>query len=630
MNNSIEDKYQILSDIDHILLRPGHQLGNMHTEIVGYNLFKPSENKIVNINVPYNAGLLKLVDEVLTNSIDERNNATRLFDVTEINVEAYSDGKIIIRDNGGIPIKIHQQTQVYLPQMIFGMLRTSSNYTDTREGAGLNGLGSKLANIFSTKFNVETCDGKLKFNGHWSNNMKEFTGDKVIPTKDHYTQTTFHIDLKRFEIEKLDISTVQIIQKRCIDAAASNIGLKVTFKTDLAGGKLDSSWEFESFTEFVKLHLNKPNETQILEFKSSNGKDDVCILPNIGYNFGFVNGAICSDGTHMKKVINQISEKLLDLLKVEKGIELITPTDIKNEMTIFCRTKLMNPDYDSQAKDKLTSKIASTTLNLNQEFLDKLKGSDIFNNLVDYYNVKYLKEQKAQLRKLNKELKVTKSKKLIKCTSTNTNLTELWLFEGTSASNGFKEARNPILQACYLLRGKVKNTFNLTKAEIVENQELKEIIATLGLQFNDPKGNIKNCRFGKIIIATDADNDGSHITGLLITFFAKNFPELIIDGRLYRALSPIIIASKGKEEKMYYSQDDFNKDEENLKGWDIAYKKGLGALENHHYLDFVANKRLEQFVLENGYMETIKVWFDKSTEQRKAILGEESNITQED
>ena len=627
-NNKINlaDEYQELSDIDHVLLRPGVYAGNMYFQIVKYLLYKPSDNKIVSVdNVGYNAGLLKLFDEILTNSLDAAVSKKRLFDITKIDVIVNSDGYISIKDSGGIPVQIHPVTKVYLPKMIFGRLRTSGNYQGDREGAGLNGLGSKLTNIFSEWFRVQTCDGKKHIDIKWNTNMKHISHETVTDTKEHYTHTEFKIELSRFDVNQLDIGTIRIMQKRCIDAAATHPGMKISFKTDIADGKLDSNWEFTSFREFVELHENIHKE-QILEFNSPNGKDNIIIVPSIGFNFGFVNGAVCSEGTHIKKLQKAIVKKMLAILE-KQDIELITDRDINRETTIFVNTNILNPDYDSQAKDKLSSPISSQSLTLSNKFLDSLKDSEIHKRLVDFYNVKYLKEQRAALRKLNAKLKTTKSKKLITCNSSNKNRNELWLFEGTSASNGFQLARDTNFQACYLLRGKVKNTFSLRKDEIVENQELREIIAALNLQFNDPKGNLKNCNYSKIIIATDADNDGSHITGLLLTFFAKNFPELFIDNRIYRALSPIVVAQKGKQEKFYYTLEEFEKDQKSIKGWEISYKKGLGSLEDHHYYDFVENKRLEQFFLDKEYMETIKVWFDKSTEQRKEILGAESNYS---
>ena len=162
------------------------------------------------------------------------------------------------------------------------------------------------------------------------------------------------------------------------------------------------------------------------------------------------------------------------------------------------------------------------------------------------------------------------------------------------------------------------------------NLEYRELIAAQKLQFNEPRKNLKNFPYDKIIIATDADTDGAHICGLLIVFYCTFFPELVKAGKLYRVLSPIIVAKKGKKEEFFYSLHDFHKVEDKYKSWHISYKKGLGALEDHHYNDMVQNKRLEQFVLTDNYMDTIKTWFDKSTAMRKEIIAIESGYSTDD
>ncbi len=628
VTKTIEEKYTSMTEIEHILNKPAIYIGSIYPDIRDYLLYQPSKNQIVKVkNVSYNAGLLKLFDEVLTNSTDERRSKTKLFDVTEINVDVNSNGTISIRDNGGIAVVEHKTEKMYIPRMIFGQLRTSANYTSDREGAGTNGLGSKLTNIYSKYFRVTTSDGKKEIDLQWSKNMGQldFENIKDVGPNHHGTRTEFQIELFRFEIEKLDMSTIRIMQKRCIDSAAANPGLKITFNSDIGDGALNSIWEFDKFDKFVSLHLEK--ETQKI---TQNNFDDIVLVPHIGYNYGFINGAVCSVGNHFKKIQLQITTKILEILK-KQDIELITPKDIENNISIFCSVSVVNPEYESQSKIELKSKLSSDKLRLGKQFLDSLENSEILTNLIDFYNIKYLAEQKKNIKKLNGLLKTTKSKKLISCGDKNAINKELWLFEGTSASNGFLSYRDPNTMACYQLRGKVKNTLNLNKDEIVNNIELREIIAVLGLQFGDPKGNIKNCTFSKIIIASDMDYDGDHICGLIITFFAKNFPELFLAGRIYRAISPIVIASKGYEEKFFFTNEEFHKEEDKLKGWEISYIKGLGSLQDQHYDFMLNNQRLMKFTIKNkNYMDTIKIWFDKSTSLRKEILLSESNSDEYD
>jgi DNA topoisomerase-2 len=640
-NNStnLEGKYQIKSEIEHVLDKSGMWIGSINGELIRYPLFVPSKNKILLLNnIILNAGLIKLIDEVLSNSIDEyrRRGKDALFDITEISVKILEDGFIEIKDNGGISVTKHKQTGILIPELIFGHLRTSSNYDDSknREVVGTNGLGSKLTNIFSKEFNVETCDGKNKVIINWKNNMRESNKDiekypktcgfQVVPTKEHYTKTTFKLDLNRFDgIEKIDNSTIRIIQKKCIDSAASNIGLKINFESNIFDGKLNSYWQFDSFEEYVKLYLDK--EQYDLMIGCQMGRNSTIIVPDyLGFNIGFVNGVLCSEGTHIKKIEKQLTDIILTYC-AKNEMELITEKDILNRITIFSNTTIINPTYDSQSKDKLTNKLDKYQLLFSKEFNDKILNSEIIKLLKDFYEVKYAEEKKKETRKLNNTIRQTKTKKLISCASRDKNTNELWLFEGNSASNGFRKHRS-LYQSAYLLRGKIKNTFNLQRTQVLENVELREIIAASGLLFGEPQKNLKNVNFGKFVIASDMDYDGHHICGLLIAFFAKFFPELFKAGKVYRALSPIIIAAHpGKSKKYYYSMAEFAKEEQLVKGWDITYTKGLGGLDDEDYRQMLRNQKLIQFKIEDAmYVESIAVWFDKSTEQRKELIMEDN------
>ena len=634
---TVDEKYKVKTEIEHVLDRPGTWIGSTQFEVMNYPLFVPSKNKILFLpNVGYNAGLLKLIDEVLSNSVDEFRRKEKLFPISKISVECNINGFVSITDDGGIPVQLHKGANMIAPELIFGHLRTSSNYDDTqqRNGVGTNGLGAKVTNIFSKIFTVQTSDGKHSVCIEWSNNMRDSNKDLVkYPVNgfflkkenpdSHGTKISFQLDLERFMIEQLDLATIRILQKRCIDAAAANPGLLVTFKSDVASGKLDSDWIFKSFEEYVHLYLN---EDQIPHVTKYQNKRDIILLvaENLGFNFGFVNGGVCSEGSHIKKLEKQLTTSILEYC-AKNEMELITEKDILNRLSIFVNTTVVNPEYDSQAKRTLSSRIDKFILNFSKEFLDGLKDSEIMKSLKDFYEIKYAEAKRKEIKKLNGLLKNTVTKKLITCASKDTNRNELWLFEGNSASNGFRKHRN-LFQSAYLLRGKITNTFGLNRNEIVENVELREVIATLGLLFGEPQKNVKNCKYAKIVFATDMDADGNHIAGLLIAFFGKHFPELFKAGKIFRALSPIVIAAKkGQPKKYYYTLDEFSIDEAKLKGWEIIYTKGLGGLDDEDYKIMLRQQRLIQFVYENQKdMDAISVWFDKSTEMRKKLLLEDT------
>jgi DNA topoisomerase-2 len=627
----MEQKYQIKSEIEHILSRSGMYVGSTSSNVVNYPLYLPSKNKIQLMSgIGKNDGLLKLIDEIISNSIDEYRRKDSLFQITEISIDVDNTGFVTVQDNGGILVEIHKQTGKLIPELIFGTLRSSSNYDDTqeREVVGTNGLGSKLTNIFSKQFIVETADSKNKVKVEWKNNMRDVAISEIVKSSEHYTKISFQLDIERFEMEEIGLHTIRILQRRCIDAAAANPGLKINFTSDIAEGKLNSVWLFNNFKEYISMYLDEKQIPSLIEYK--NKKDDIVILPeNLGFNVSFVNGVLCSEGTHIKKLEKQLSEAILAYC-AKNDMELITEKDILQRISIFVNTTVINPTYNSQSKEVLTNKIDKFILNFSSEFLAGLKDSEIIRCLRDFYEIKYAEVKKKELRQLNKTLSTTKSKKLISCASKDTSTNELWLFEGNSASNGFMKHRS-LFQSAYLLRGKIVNTFNLNRNQIVENIELREVIASLGILFGEGAKNLKNLKFNKIVFATDMDHDGSHIAGLLVAFFGKHFPELFKAGKIYRALSPIVIASKkGAEKQYFYTLESYEAVANNLKGWEIIYTKGLGGLDDVDYRQMLRNQKLIQFQMTGiDDLESITVWFDKSTDMRKQLIMNDNGETEE-
>lgn len=626
VNDVSLDRYGEMDEIRFVLERSGTYVGNIFTYYTDYLLYVPSKHKIQNLkNIKINDAILKIFDEVITNSIDERIKSDRIFDINEIDVTIYPNGKFIVRDDGGIPV-IKNKKNVWIPQHLFGTLRTSSNYNNKREGSGLNGLGAKLTNIFSSRFKVTTCDGHNKFIGIWTENMRKFQLVSVEPCTEHYTEIEFDVELFRFELPEIDEHLMRMFQKRCIDGASITSGLQINFTAkNTLNGLLDSTWKFKNFKEFVELHIDK-NSFDDIEHIHYIGKDfEVVIMENIGYNYGMINGSTCNKGNHMKRIENQLTKTILHELLVKDDITLITANDIMNRITFFINCKLINPYFDSQSKDELKSKIDNDTYKIPKLILQQLNTSEIYKQIKEYYTIKFEADKVKTRRKINENLRKTKpSLKLINCRNKKNN--ELYIFEGNSAQGGFGAVRDTNYQMAYMLTGKVKNAFDLNDTQLFENREFRELCATLDLRLNTPQMNLNNCTADKIIFSTDADFDGYHITGLLIVFFAIWFPELFRAGKIYRLLAPIGIATKGSgktlEEHFFYSYSDYDLGKEQLakKGFTFMYKKGLGSLNDRHYEKLINDKKLERIILSPNYEKTLRDWFASSTERRKEII----------
>lgn len=630
-SKSIESKYQSMSELDHILNRAGMYIGSVKNEVKQMFLYSVEDAKMQLSDIEYCPALFKLLDEIISNSCDEFRRKDNM-GLTEMSVTIDKKGKVIVRDNGGIPVVMHKEAGVYVPEFIFGRLRTSSNYDDTedRDVIGTNGLGSKVCNVFSKSFSIYTADKKHSFFRSWKNNMRNVNDDlKVEKTKEHFTESTFTIDFSRFECgDEFTEDFINIIEKRCIDAAAANIGLKVTFRyTD--GKKIvrENDWEFNAFDEYIELFSDYVDMEEMLRFNDE--LMQVWVFPDNGINVGFVNGAECSKGTHIKAVRNEINNAVSAHLLSKDKIE-VAPKNVDNKYSLFCTFHVNNPAYDSQTKDTLTTPIEKFStnskykFNVPDSFLKNIVKSEIIEIVRTWYQQKQEVEDQKTLRKLNKQAKtkIKNNEKFIDANSKKAAERQLWIFEGDSARSGFRAARDPQTQAAYMLRGVILNVLGLSPSKIMENKELSDIITILGLQWGEPV-DVKKLNFGKIVIATDADFDGSKIAGLLITFF-NLWPELYDAGIICRSITPIITAVKGGDKQVFFSLEDFRKQQDKLKGYKVNYQKGLGGMTNEEYKDMMRNSIFHYFRKDDLSDMTIKSWFGKGiAKERKEMLKNE-------
>lgn len=618
---TVEEQFKALSEVEHILLRPGMWLGSIKEEQRMMFLYNVDNAQMEMREATYIPAMLKVVDEIISNSCDEYRRETNM-GLTNLDVTINDNGWIKVRDNGGIPIVVHKDAGCYVPEFIFGRLRTSSNYDDTedRDVIGTNGVGSSLCNIWSKRFIIRSADKKKSFSRSWSDNMQTLNDDlEVKVCRDHYTESEFLLDYDRFDCETKGVTAdfVDIIEKRCIDAAVANSGLVVTFRhMDGDAVVREKVWEFKTFDEYIDLYNDYIDRDNAISF--SDKQKQVWIYPDGNINIGFVNGAECSKGTHIRAVRNAINDAVCEELKSKKKIDIGSPKNVDNKYSMFCNFKVSNPAYSSQTKEELTTPVERFEQNnpnyrfdVPQTFLNSVCRSEILNIVVDWYKQKCEVEDQKTLRKLNKQAKtkVRNNDKFIDANSRNARERELWIFEGDSARSGFRTARNPQTQAAYMLRGVPLNTIGLTPSKIMDNRELSDIITILGLQWGQ-RNDVSKLNFGKIVIATDADFDGSKIAGLMLNFF-NLFPELFEARMVCRSITPIITAIKGGDIKRYYKIEDFKKAEDSLKGYKVIYNKGLGGLTQVEYKDMMQHPLLQFFGKDEFADNTFKLWFGK-------------------
>jgi DNA topoisomerase-2 len=627
----IEEKYKELSERDHVLLRPGMWIGSIKEQEYSQFVFDSDENKMTMRDIYYAPGMLKLFDEILSNSCDEFRRKDNM-GLTQIEVTIDKDkNQITVKDNGGIPIVQHKVAGCYVPEFIFGRLRTSSNYDDTedRNVIGTNGVGSALTNVFSSKFEIQSCDGKKHLKVEWKNNMDVKSEPIIKDCKDHYTQTSFIIDFKRFDQNNekgITNDFINILIKRCIDAAAANLGLKIIINVkSKEGNNITSKWKFKKFEEYMELYSDFIDLSTSISYKDN--QKQIWICPDSQIDVAFVNGAECSKGTHLSAVRIPIGGAISEILKKKHKID-VTRKGIDGKYGIFGVFDISNPSYNSQTKEELTTSPENfykdgSEFKITDDFLKKCQKSEIVDLVLDWYKKKCEAEDAAKIRKLNREAKkLLRSDKFINCTSKKNSEKELFIFEGDSAHTGFRMSRNPQTQASYRMRGVPLNCIGMTATQVMKNQVFNDLVNIIGLQWGEDNKK-ENLKFGKLIITSDADYDGDKICALLFVFF-NHFPELFEQKMICRVITPIISATKGKDHKLYYTREDFAKDEKKLKGYVIKYLKGVGTQTNSDYKLMMQNPILHYYTKDDLAEMMLKKWFAKGdASTRKNMMKED-------
>lgn len=600
----IGKKYQLLDEIEHVLKRPGMYIGSTkpHTAnewILGDGLYSKEE-------LTYNPGFLKLFDEIISNSVDEHKRSGK---INTIKVSVTTE-TITVWDNGGIPVVQHPQHKVWIPELIFSNLRAGSNFNDDegRTVAGTNGVGASLVNIFSKRFVIDTADGKNRFLQTFTDNMSKRTAPKTSRTSQGFTEITYVPDLSRFEMKKIDDAHCKMMRKRVIDIAAANPGLKLEFNGE--------KYKFKTFKEYVDLYVNDSIWERSKDWEISFG------VSKDGFqSVSFVNSIHTKDGgTHESYILNQVIEYLRAMIKKKHKVD-VKPSEIKNHVFLFINCTVINPAFSSQTKEKLITepKDFGTKHEVTEKFAKAVFGSEVIQSLLDWIEQKKNAEERAELRKLNKSLASTKVLKLIDAKGKDRNKCVLGIFEGMSALSAVRKFRDPQTFGAFPLKGKFLNVSEMTNSGVIQNDEVVQLMASLGIKLGEEPGDL---RYGKVYIYTDADPDGDSIAGLLINFFNKYWPELFEQNRVFKVMTPLVVAKKGKEVKPFYSNEEYSEWEKKTgaKGWDVEYKKGLAALEDVEYRDIIHNPVLVKLQNDKQYKDSLSDWFGSDSEPRKEKL----------
>lgn len=610
---SIEKKFRKLTDIEHVLLRPGMYVGSVKPR--EEDAFLPNEAGSFSLQkISYNPAFLKIFDEIISNSVDEHRRNPNLNKI-EVTVDQ-STGMIKIWDNGGIPVVKHADHDEWVPELVFSNLKAGSNFNDEEDRlvAGTNGVGSTLTNIYSLKFLVRTCDGKHEFKQDFSENMTMRTDAEVTnKRKSGYTEITFYPEFKRFTLSGIDDTHLLMMKRRCIDLAACNPSLSISFNKEVL--------KFESFKDYCLRYVQTDNFLY-----TSGPRWKLGLAPSSGsfQQVSFVNSVETRDGgTHVEDIVNRIVTWIRERMKKKFKLDL-KPGEIRSHFFVFVQADIVNPAFSSQTKEKLITEGSAfgSRLELDETFLKKIFASEIIQKILDWAQQKAQAEERRQLRELNKNASKAKVLKLIdaKAKEGRTRCS-LMIFEGDSASSAVRKYRDPMFQGAFPLRGKFLNVAELTPTKIIQNQEVKDLVSALGLKLGEDPTDL---RYGKILIYADADPDGDSIAGLLVNFLGRYWPKLFEDKRVYRVMTPLVVAQQGTDKKLFYTATEFEFWSKNisLAKWDIGYKKGLASLQSDEYADIIKDPVMFAITGDRDLRGVLDSWFKSDPSYRKRkILG---------
>jgi len=610
MTVALEEKYQKLSDVEHVLKRPGRYLGSIvdHTAIT-WCIVHDHKMQMVKKEVTWNPALLKMFEEILDNSVDHSKRPEgQHLDTIKVNFD-HQTGQITVFDNGGIPVAVHKEHQQWIPEMIFSELKAGSNFDDedTNDLTGQNGEGASLTNIFSKEFTVTTADGKMQFTQTWSDNMGETSGGKTKKSHQNFTEVSWLPDYKRFGRTKFTPGDIEMLTKRVTDVAACNPHLKIY----LNGCRV----RFANFKRYIEMYCE-----EFVYDENEDWKIAVAASDDGFQHVSFVNSNQTSvGGSHIDYIAWQLIDKIRAHIKKKNKID-VKPAVIRSHMMLFINARIMNPRYDSQTKDNLITEVRDygTCFTVSDKMVAGVLKSGVVQSVVDWVEAK---QRQAELAKVRAAQKANKNKKVadeIKANSRARDKCILHLMEGDSAINNFINVRDNNFHGAYPLTGKPLNWRNKDElSKVANNVIVSDIMAIVGLEFGKPA---KNLNYGKIRITTDADTDGANIQGLLLNLFSM-WPELFEEKRIEILRSPIIVVRKGKDVKGFYSLEEWNKVSDQYSSWRFTYAKGLGSLKDDVYDQMINDPVIDTVIMDDHGQAALEMAFGDDVSKRKKWLS---------
>lgn len=594
--------FKVLTDREHVLQRSGVYIGSTTCEPMSSIInFQYCTKNVV-------PALIKCIEEIYQNSIDEhiRTNGEFAKNIGISIVDTLDGVEIIVKDDGrGIPLdKINDS---YRPVLAWTELRAGSNFDDTkRVGAGTNGMGAALVNIFSHSFIGTTCDGKNMLTLTCSDNMMNIK-HHVTKSKDRGTTVAFVPDLPKFGLVDFNDDHFEVIEDRILNLAI----LYPSIKFSLNDNKIDFKNLKHVAKKFHSAAIPYEQDKIGFVFAPSGADEEFRCL-------SYVNGIyVKNGGAHVDFVMNKVIENLRGAIKKKHKIDVL-PNQIRQHL-LFASWVQGFPAlrFDSQSKERVTNSVAEISSYFTDIDFDKISKQilgtpEIIDPMIASILYKIEMAEKLALAKKQKATAKTRIVDHIAATDPNPEKRMLLICEGNSAIGSLISVRDAKTIGGYPIRGKLKNVRDMKPIDIMKNKEIVELLSVIGLEIGKPAINLN---YGRICAFTDRDLDGEHIFALLLNLFSL-WPELFEDKRIYRMLSPLYYCTKGKQVKSFYNKDEFDRFDN--KGWVVDYFKGLGSMPEEVYSDCVNNPQLEMIVADD--LDKLEMAFGGDAERRKTWM----------
>lgn len=612
-------EFKVLDDISHCLIRPQMYLGQTSLVEKEEWIFSKETNRFSFGKRTVVPALLKCVSELVDNSIDVAIDTDfKAANKIQVNV---TDKSIEVIDNGiGIPcsppdsMKDEKDPRKTCACLAWTTLKSGTSFGNDREKIGTNGVGASCVNVFSKVFIGKSDDGKKKQTITCKNNLSEINASRVTKSDGKSGCSVYcEPDLARFSLDKIDESHMDAIYQRLV-----TLGIcypKIQFVFNGKPIKISSKKIGELFSD-----------NSIVEVSDNT---TICVFPNEYDEFksySSVNGIITfRGGTHVEFVSWEICSRIRD--KLVKKYKTLKPGDVKNRICMaIILTGFKNAEYDSQTKESLSNATAQVREHMGSKIdFDKmasaiLKNSAIIDPIVETFKIK--EELKArQTLKASKRIKVRSDKYFPGIGDKK----YLFLCEGMSAAGGLMKCLGRDGKYYYALRGLALNVYDSTTQKISANQEVKDVINILGLDVGKETQDID---FERIVIASDQDADGVHISAMLLGWWRRMAPGLFNEGKICRLNTPIVILKDkaGKIKDWFFEFSKFKEWESKNQNTNlnIIYLKGLGSLSTED-LDYIISKQgfeslLSVYKMDKDADKLFDIWLGSDAEARKNEL----------